>query len=140
MASNPSTATSGENEKLRAERKLRALTKQEAGTGVEFLPTGIFGFTYSPHTEGTPVFHLQTFQIFEVHKLGDGSVEYLGYMTEEHANALNAATRSVELNLYPSPYENAQRFVCVPDKRILRSKPASRENGNFMQFISTPKY
>ena len=111
----------------------------EAGDGIEFAPNSIFGFTYSPGTEGLPVFHMQTFQIFEVHKLADGSVHYLGYMTEEDATALNSATEAVDLKLYPEPYEKAQRFVSVPKDCILRSRFVSRDNGNWYPFTAIPR-
>lgn len=139
MSSNAMTASSGEREKLRAERKLRMVSDSEAGEAVEFLPAGVFGFTYSPGTDGVPLFTKHTFQIFEVHKLGDGSVHYLGYMTEEDANSLNSATEATELKLYPEPFEKAQRFVSVPKECMLRSRPVSREHGNWFSFIAVPR-
>jgi hypothetical protein len=139
MSSNAMAASSGEREKLRAERKLRMISDSEAGEAIEFAPTGIFGFTYSPGTDGVPLFTKHTFQIFEVHKLPDGSVHYIGYMTEEDANSLNSATEAVELKLYPEPYEKAQRFVSVPKDSIVRSRPASREHGNFYPFTAVPR-
>lgn len=139
MSSNAMAASSGEREKLRAERKLRLVSDSEAGEAIEFAPEAVYGFTYSPGTDGVPIFPKQTFQIFEVHKLGDGSVHYVGYMTEEDATALNSATDSVDLKLYPEPYEKAQRFVSVPKECIIRSRPVSREHGNWYPFTAVPR-
>lgn len=139
MASNALAASSGEREKLRAERKLRLIQTQEAGEAIEFAPSSIYGFTYSPGTDGVPIFPNETFQAFEVHKLADGSVHYIGYMTEEDATALNSATSPVELKLYPEPYEKAQRFVSVPKENILRVRPVSREKGNWLPFTAMPR-
>jgi hypothetical protein len=138
MASNPSSAVIGERETLRAQRKLRLLTEDEAGNGIEFVPAGIFGFTASPGTEGVPVFTARTFQAFEIHKLGDDSVHYVGYMPEEDANALDGAAEPLQLKLYPEPYEKAQRFVSVPAGRIIHTHPASREHGNWFAFTIVP--
>lgn len=138
MASNAIPAASGDREKLRAERKLRLIEKSEAGSGYEFVPDGVYGFTYSPGSDGVPVFVQHTFQCFEVHKLGDSTFHFIGYMTEDDANALNAATEPVDLKLYPEPYEKAQRFVSVPKDRIFRTRPSSRDNGNFFPFTILP--
>ncbi len=139
MSSNAMAASSGEREKLRAERKLRLIQNEEAGEAIEFAPTAVYGFTYSPGTDGVPIFPNHTFQIFEVHKLGDGSVHYVGYMTEEDANALNSATDTVDLKLYPEPFDKAQRFVSVPKDTIIRSRPVSREHGNWFPFTAVPR-
>lgn len=138
-SSNEMAASSGERDKLRAERKLRLVQDNEAGEPIEFAPSSVYGFTYSPGTDGLPVFARQTFQIFEVHKLADGSVHYVGYMTEEDATALNSATDAVDLKLYPEPYEKAQRFVSVPKDCILRSRFVSRDNGNWYPFTAIPR-
>ncbi|MBL8178934.1 MAG: hypothetical protein JNK48_29945 [Bryobacterales bacterium] len=139
MSSNAMAASSGEREKLRSERKLRLIDDKEVGEPAEFASPGVFGFTYSPGTDGVPIFAKHTFQIFEVHKLGDGSVHYVGYMTEEDANALNSATDAVDLKLYPEPFDKAQRFVSVPKEAIIRSRPVSRESGNWYPFTAIPR-
>jgi hypothetical protein len=119
-------------QKLRSERKLRLVDGAEEGEGIDFLPGGVYGFSYSPHTEGTPLFSRQPVQCFEIHKLPDGSVHYIGFMSEEEARALQEASDAVDLSLYPSPYEKAQTLVSVPKNRILRAKPVSREHGNYL--------
>ena len=135
MASNPETALGGEIEKLRAERKLKLISLEESGSAAEFAPAGVYGFTYSPANEGVPLFNKQSFQIFEVHKLADESVHLIGFMTEEDATTLQSAKGPMELRLYPQPYEKAQRLVSVARDRIVRAKPPSRENGNWIGLI-----
>jgi hypothetical protein len=135
MSSNIDTAISGEVERLRTERKLKLITDKETGSAAEFAPAGVYGFTYSPAAEGLPIFNKQTFQIFEVHKLEDQTVHLIGFMTEEHAEAFRTANTATELKLYPQPYEQAKRLVSIPRDRIVRAKPPSRENGNWMGLI-----
>ncbi|MBI3207325.1 MAG: hypothetical protein HYZ37_00310 [Candidatus Solibacter usitatus] len=126
-------------EQLRANRKLRIITKDESGAPIDDAPAGVYGFTYSPHTDGTPLFHLQSFQIFEVHKLAKDDWHYLGCLTEEDARALETAAEAIEVKLYPEPFEQAQTMVSIPRARIERTKPASRDNGNFMVSVIRPK-
>ncbi len=132
-------AATADRESLRSQRKLRLVTTGEAGTAIEDAPAGIFGFTYSPSTEGCPVFPNQTFQAFEIHKPAEDNIQFIGYMTPADAGALNSASEAAELKLYPEPYGEAQQFVSVPRERIFRPRPTSRENGNWMGFILSPK-
>ena len=128
-----------DREQLRAERKLRLIETEEAGNSIEMSPKGVFGFTYSPNTEGVPLFPKHTFQVFEVHKLADETVHFIGFMTPEEAQKLAAnAEEAVDLKLYPEPFENATQIVSVPQDRILRAKPVSREKGNWFPITVVP--
>lgn len=131
---------SQDREQLRAKRNLRLVTTDEAGSAIDLLPGGVFGFTYSPSTEGVPLFTNQTFQIFEVHKLADETAHFIGFMTPAEAKALETGggADSVDLKLYPEPFEQATQFVSVPRERILKTKPVSRENGNFFSITVLP--
>src|SRR5262249_42641718 len=111
----------------------------QSGCAAEDCPAGIYAFTYSPSTEGAPLFNSQTFQIFEVHKLADESIHFVGFMTDEDAHALDSASEPVELKLYPEPFDAAQKLVSVPQERIFRPRPTSREHGNWMPFSLVPK-
>lgn len=141
MAPAATTTTSqSEREQLRSTRKLRPLNDDEQGNSIDLIAGGVFGFTYSPATEGVPLFGKPTFQAFEVHKLFSGSIEYIGFMTPADAQAVESpAVQTTELRLYPEPFEQAQAFVSVPRDRILKAKPPSREQGNWMGFLCRPK-
>ncbi len=137
--SQAATSSSTDREKLRAERKLRLIASSEEGTSIDMTPEGVYGFTYSPGTEGVPLYLKHTFQSFEVHKLFNGSLHLLGYMTAAEAAAFASGKDAAELKLYPEPYEDAQTFVSLPQERVLKAKPASRELGNWMSFLCLPK-
>ncbi|MBI3684738.1 MAG: hypothetical protein HY235_30580 [Acidobacteria bacterium] len=128
-----------DREQLRAERKLRLVNPREEGSGVDFVPGGVYGFTYSPHTEGAPLFAAQGFQIFEIHKLADETVHLIGHMTEEDRAALESAASPVELKLYPEPFGMAQRLVSVPRPRVAQMRPVSREQGNWLPITVLPR-
>jgi hypothetical protein len=131
--------TTTDRDKLRGERKLSLVGDADQGCHIDFLPSGTYGFTYSPSTEGVPVFAKSTFQAFEVHKLFNGAVHITGYMNAADAKAFESAKDTTELKLYPEPYQDANVFVSVPASRILKGKPTARENGNFMGFLCLPK-
>ncbi len=133
------TAASADRESLRAQRKLRIINKSEAGSAAEDCPKGVYGFTCSPNSEGSPVFPTQPFQSFEIHRLSDGAVQYIGFMTDGDASALESASDPIELKLYPEPFGEAQKLVCVPRERIYRPRSVSRDQGNWMPFILAPK-
>ncbi|MBL8229950.1 MAG: hypothetical protein JNL98_15790 [Bryobacterales bacterium] len=135
-----SAANAAAVETLRTERKLRLIQGDEEGEAIDFLPGGVYGFSYSPHTEGTPLFSRRPLQSFEVHKLADESVHYVGYMTEEDAKALAAAEDAVDVSLYPATYEKAQSVVSVAKSRILKGRPVSRENGNYLPLTVSSKH
>lgn len=127
-----------EREQLRAGRKLHLISDPDAGSSIEIAPRAVYGFTYSPQTEGSPMFSKQTYQVFEIHKLGSGDVHLIGYMTPAHAEALASGKEPAEVRLYPEPHEDATQLVDVPRDRILRPKPTSREHGNYFPFTLAP--
>lgn len=139
MAHAETTTSQADREKLRRERKLSPVAQADQGNHIDFIAAGTYGFTYSPATEGLPLFERQSFQAFEVHKLFSGAVHFVGYMNEADAKALQAAPDTTELKLYPEPFENAASLVSVPSERVLKAKPTSRENGNWMGFLCLPK-
>jgi len=128
MGSTSDTAVAAA-EKLRAERSLRPLQKSEAGTPVRDLPDGVYGFTYSPTFESTPLFAHKSYRSFEFHKLANGAVEVVGYLTAEDAQRL-AAPDAGRVALYPEPWQNAHQLGWVSLNRVSRStKSPAREDG-----------
>ena len=115
---------------LRSNRNLRALESAEEGFALPALPGGIYGFTYSPNFEETPLFARKSFQAFEFHKMADGAVDLIGYMTAAEAARLRSGEAGIEVHLYPDVWNDAQELVSVPMSRIARSKQRpARENG-----------
>ncbi len=139
MANAATSNTASDREKLRAERKLRPLNRAEEGSAIDLLAGGVYGFTYSPGTEGVPLYSNWTFQCFEAHKLFNGSLHLLGYLSDADFQAFESSKATTELKLYPDLYEDARKFVSVPQERVLKAKPASRDQGNFVSFLCLPK-
>jgi hypothetical protein len=115
---------------LRSQRNLRALQTEEEGFAIPALPVGIYGFTYSPNFEETPLFANKRFQTFEFHKLAGGAVELIGYVTAAEAERVNAGESGTEVHLYPDPWKDADRVVSLPLGRLARTKQRpARDNG-----------
>jgi hypothetical protein len=115
---------------LRSQRALRSLKTEEEGTALPGLPAGIYGFTYSPNFEATPLFTGKRYQSFEFHKLADGAVELVGYVTAGEAERVKSGDPGIEVHLYPDPWKDAEQLVSLPMARLVRTtqRPA-RENG-----------
>jgi hypothetical protein len=119
-------------ERLRARNGVRLMDKQQNGTGIARQPNGVYGFTYAPHQE-SPLFHQKSFHSFEMHKLSDGSVHIIGFVTEEAAAKLSASDEYFDLDLYPDPWESSVQAVSIPSSGILENKGPSREPGNALR-------
>lgn len=115
-------------EKIRAERKLRALSFEESGTGVHRLPKGVFGFTYSPAEDNFPLFKDRDLRSFESHKLDDGRVVLLGFLTGEERARLESSSKT-RIHLFPEPKDQAVELVTVPMSRVLSHVENSARTG-----------
>ena len=126
-----------ELEHLRARHEVRALTEAEEGFGVYRLPNGVYGFTYAPvlHRD-FPLFQANRYHAFEVHKLTDGAILLVGFVTEEAARKLQAATGELLIRLYPAPREEAATLVSVTLSRVIRIRENStRETGGLEMYL-----
>jgi hypothetical protein len=81
-ANTPSTA---DQEQLRATHHVRIVSPSEEGTGVNGLPSGVYGFTYSPGLPNAPLFAERRFRSYETHKLATGEVYVIGFSDLETA-------------------------------------------------------
>jgi hypothetical protein len=127
-----------EFEKLRAAHKLRALTPVESGAGVDRLPNGVFGFTYSPCEDNFPLFDSRDLRSFEGHKLEDGVVFLLGFLTREERQTFEKTTEAVTLHLFPEPKGQAGELVRVPVSRVRSHGENSARRGNGLEIQLGP--
>jgi|SRR5688500_14809945 len=136
MPARPPTANAPEIEKefaaVRSRNGVKPVEVADEGAPLAGLPDNIYGYTYSPLNESTPLFVQRSFQSFEVHKLTEGIVHILGFVTAADAAQMGANAAAAEIKLYPEPYGEATKLVEVSLERILRAKPVSRSDGNYM--------
>lgn len=135
MAKFESTLTAAidqEIEKLRTGRRLTRVTDELEGVSLAGLPDNVYGYTLSPVNESTPLFSKRVFQSFEIHKLNEGAVHILGFVTSVEASQIQAGATDIDIKLFPEPRDASNVFVEVPLDRVSRCKAPSRSDGNFM--------
>jgi hypothetical protein len=116
-------------EKLRGLHHVTLVTADLEGNSIDQLLPGSYGFTCAP-TQASPVYQTRISHSFEVHKLPDGNVHIVGFVTEDQAVQLYSGQAILDLNLYPEPWELSYRCVSLSRSRITGSKGPSRSNGN----------
>ncbi|MBM3739358.1 MAG: hypothetical protein FJW39_26610 [Acidobacteria bacterium] len=118
-------------EAVRVKNGVRPIPVEHEGVPLGSVPAQVFGFTYSPINESTPLFAERTLASFEVHKVSDTGARLLGFVTAPDAQGF-ASGGEMSLNLYPEPWGEAKSLIEVPVERIARAKPLSRADGNCM--------
>ncbi len=127
-----------ELERIRSANRLRALTESESGSGVNRLPNGVYGFTYSPAEENFPLFNDRDLRSFETHKLEDGSVLLLGFLTPEENASFEKTAAGPTIHLFPEPKGNAVHLARVPLARIVRHVESSARKGSGLELLLRP--
>lgn len=122
------TATK-EIEDLRLQHKVRLVTDEEEGTGIDRLPAGVYGFTYSPAADNYPLFNKQEINAYESHKLADGSAVLVGYLTRQETDTLTTTKESAVIHLFPNPKGEATNLVVLPIARVQGVKEHSQRTG-----------
>jgi hypothetical protein len=120
-----------ERETIRVRNSVRPIMPDEEGFPLDRLPTGVYGFSYSPATEALPLFGKHTVGSFEVHKPVAGSPQVLGYLTPQEAEAFERGELQ-DVKLYPEPNDNSRTLLAIPSERVVRAKGPSRSDGNYL--------
>lgn len=120
----PDTA---DRDALRAAHAVRIVSGAEEGTGVDVLPGGVYGFTYSPGLPNAPLFATKRYRSYEIHKLPTGDTFIVGYTEPELAPRF-AERGEATLRVQPEPAPGADVLVVVPYSRILRHRQYAAPN------------
>jgi hypothetical protein len=124
-----------EQEGLRAAHQVRIVTEAEEGTGINVLPGGVYGFTYSPALDGAPLFATRAFRSYEAHKLPSGEVTLIGFASADAARQLTTAEQDVTIQVQPHPEADQDTLVEIPYSRIRTHKQYAAPNAH--GFIAT---
>jgi hypothetical protein len=124
-ANTPSTL---DQETLRATHEVRIVSPDEEGTGVNALPGGVYGFTYSPGLPNAPLFAERRFRSYETHKLANGDVYIIGFADVETAAVLVTPKREQTIQVQPEPDEKANVLVKIPYARIRQHRQYAAPN------------
>lgn len=124
-ANTPATV---DQEALRRTHNVRVVSAAEEGMGVNALPGGVYGFTYSPALPNAPLFAERRFRSYETHKLADGEVFVIGFAPVEAAAALESTSGEQTLVIQPEPEGAASILVKVPYSRMRHHRQYAAPN------------
>lgn len=124
-ANTPSTL---DQETLRTTHNVRIVSPAEEGTGVNALPGGVYGFTYSPGLPNAPLFAERRFRSYETHKLAGGDVYVIGFADVETAAVLASSSVERTIQVQPEPDESATVLVKIPYPRIRQHRQYAAPN------------
>ncbi len=127
-----------ERKSLRARHQLRTLTQEEDGQGIDHLPGGVYGFTYSPAEDNFPLFEKQELRSFEAHKLSDGSSHLVGFVDQGDSLKMETGRESVTVHLFAEPREEASCLVTIPLVRLLKHEEHSQRKGKGLELEVGP--
>ena len=118
-----------DQEEVRVSHGVRLVSGGEEGTGVNALPGGVYGYTYSPGLLNAPLFADRRFRSYETHKLPNGAVFVVAYADDETARQIAGATSSdVTVRVHAEPQPDAQVLVQIPYARIRQHRQHAAPN------------
>lgn len=127
-----------EQEALRNTRGLRVVSSVEEGTGVDALPAGVFGFTYSPGLLNAPLFAIRRFRSYETHKTSDGTF-IVGFATPDTAATIEATASPTSITIMPEPEPGADVLVNIPYSRIQHHRQYAAPNQHGFTLMIEPR-
>ena len=117
-----------DQELLRVAHQVRVVADDEEGNGVNRLPGGVFGFTYSPGLPNAPLFAVRRYRSYETHKLPSGDVFVIGFAQSDVARELSTAGQAMTLQIHPQPEGDYQTLVTIAYSRIRHHRQYAAPN------------
>jgi hypothetical protein len=127
-----------EQEALRQRNQVRIVDAAEEGSGVNVLPNGVFGFTYSPALPNAPLFAARRYRSYETHKTSAGDVFVIGFASAEDATRLQSSLEDVTILIQPQAEENRTTLVEIPYSRIRHHRQYAAPNQHGFTVTVTP--
>jgi hypothetical protein len=123
-----SFADTAEQEQLRAAHGVRPVTGTEEGTGVNQLPGGVYGFTYSPGLPNAPLFAVKRYRSYEIHKLSTGETFVIAFADADTARQIASTAADTNVRVHPDPTDAADVLVEIPYSRIRHHRQYAAPN------------
>jgi hypothetical protein len=120
--------STSDQEALRQTHQVKLVATNEEGSGVNALPGGVYGFTYSPGLPSSPLFAIRRFRSYEIHKLPSGEVYVIGFATSDAARALSTATEEMTTQIHPQPEGDHDVLVTISYSSIRRHRQYASPN------------
>jgi hypothetical protein len=112
---------------LRATNQVRLVTEAEEGTGVNALPAGVYGFTYSPGLASAPLFAVRRYRTYEIHKRTSETL-VAGFATADDAAKLASNSEEITIRIQPQPEDGRETLVQIPYSRIKHHRQYAAPN------------
>jgi hypothetical protein len=132
------TPVTDEQQALRVEHQVRLVSDDEEGSGVNVLPAGVFGYTYSPALTNAPLFAVRRYRSYETHKVASGEVFVVGFASLDDAARLSSSTAAATIQIHPQPEEGVATLVKIPYSRIRHHRQYAAPNQNGFTVTVTP--
>jgi hypothetical protein len=117
-----------DQEEVRASHGVRLVNDHEEGTGVNALPGGVYGYTYSPGLSNAPLFAVRRFRSYETHKLANGDIFVVAYADAETARKIAEGPGDISVRVHPEPQAEAAVLVQIPYARIRQHRQYAAPN------------
>ena len=117
-----------DQEQIRASHGVRLVGDGEEGTGVNALPGGVYGYTYSPGLPNAPLFATRRYRSYETHKLANGEVFVIAYADADMARQIASASTDVMVRVHPEPNPDTGVSVKIPYARIRQHRQHAAPN------------
>jgi hypothetical protein len=117
-----------DQERLRRAHGVRAVTEKEEGTGVDQLPDGVYGFTYSPGLRNAPLFAVKRYRSYEIHKRAGGEPFVIAFADSDTARRIASASDAANVCVQPDFTDAASVLVEIPYSRIRHHRQYAAPN------------
>lgn len=120
-------SATGEQDALRGTNSVRLVSEAEEGTGVNALPAGVYGFTYSPGLTSAPLFAVRRYRSFEIHKTPADTL-IIAFATADDAGRLASNHEEITVRLQPQPEDGREALIQIPYSRIKQHRQYAAPN------------
>jgi hypothetical protein len=127
-----------EQEMLRISNKVKLINEVLEGTGIDALPGGIYGFTFSPALHNSPLFRAKHFRSYEIHKLDTGLVCLIGFVQIVDATRFKDAKETFDVLIQPEPEPDADVLLAIPYSCISQHHQFSVPTDHGIKIAVTP--
>jgi hypothetical protein len=117
-----------DQEQIRTAHGVRLVNADEEGTGVNALPAGVYGYTYSPGLPNAPLFAVRRYPSYETHKLANGEIFVIAYTDASTAAQIESASGDVSVVVNPEAGPDTNALVQIPYSRIRQHRQHAAPN------------
>ena len=132
------TPSTSHQEALRRTHQVRLVTPDEEGSGINALPGGVYGFTYSPALPNAPLFADRRYRSYETHKLMSGEVYVIGFATADDAGRIGSSIEDMTMQIQPQPEDGCATLVAIPYSRMRHHRQYAAPNQHGFTVTVTP--